>query len=99
MSRPLRIEIENGLYHVTARGWERRSIVTGDRDRKDWLRLLDRVATRCGWHLFAWVLMTNHFHLTEDALRQPRRHHNQPRIVAIYLLRRLSNEPIRALAK
>jgi REP element-mobilizing transposase RayT len=24
------------------------------------LRLLDRVATRCNWRVFAWVLMSNH---------------------------------------
>ena len=63
MSRPLRIEMENGLYHVTARGLERRVIVDSDRDRKDWLRLLDRVATRCNWRVFSWVLMSHHFHL------------------------------------
>ncbi len=63
MSRPLRIEIENGLYHVTARGWERRRIVESDGDREDWLRLLDRVAFRSNWRVFAWVLMSNHFHL------------------------------------
>ena len=63
MARPLRIEMANGLYHVTARGWERRSIVDGDRDREDWLRLLDRVATRLNWRVFSWVLMSNHFHL------------------------------------
>lgn len=45
MSRPLRLEMENGLYHVTARGWERRVITDSDRDREDWARLLDRVAT------------------------------------------------------
>jgi REP element-mobilizing transposase RayT len=55
--------MENGLYHVTARGWERRVIVDSDRDREDWLRLLDRVATRSNWRIFAWVLMSNHFHL------------------------------------
>lgn len=63
MARPLRIEIEDGLYHVTVRGWERRRIVRGDRDREDWLRLFDKTAMRCGWEVFAWVLMTNHFHL------------------------------------
>ena len=63
MARPLRIEMENGLYHVTARGWEQRVIVDSDLDREDWLRLLDRVATRSNWHIFAWVLMSNHFHL------------------------------------
>jgi putative transposase len=63
MARPLRIEMENGLYHVTARGWERRVIVDHDRDRGDWLRMLDRVASRCNWRIFSWVLMSNHFHL------------------------------------
>lgn len=63
MARPLRIDIEDGLYHVTSRGWERRVVVRDDRDRQRWLELLDRVATRCGWRVFAWVLMRNHFHL------------------------------------
>jgi putative transposase len=63
MARPLRIEIEHGLYHVTSRGWERRVIVHDDRDRREWLKLLDRVAGRYGWRFFAWVLMDNHFHL------------------------------------
>ncbi|NLF67956.1 MAG: hypothetical protein GX575_02760 [Candidatus Anammoximicrobium sp.] len=69
MARPLRIDIENGLYHVTSRGWEQRLVVRDDRDRQRWLELLDRVATRCGWRVFAWVLMNNHFHLY---LRTPR---------------------------
>jgi REP element-mobilizing transposase RayT len=63
MARPLRIEIEDGVYHVTTRGWERRRIVRSDREREDWLESLDQVVTRCGWRVFAWVLMTNHFHL------------------------------------
>jgi REP element-mobilizing transposase RayT len=63
MARPLRIDIEDGLYHVTSRGWERRVVVRDDRDRQRWLELLDRIATRCGWRVFAWVLMSNHFHL------------------------------------
>ena len=63
MSRQLRIEIENGIYHVTARGWERRGIVRDDRDRETWSTLLDRIVVRFGWRFFAWVLMDNHFHL------------------------------------
>jgi REP element-mobilizing transposase RayT len=63
MARPLRIDLQHGLYHVTSRGWERRAIVRDDRDRQRWLELLDRVATRCGWRVFAWALMSNHFHL------------------------------------
>ena len=70
MSRPLRIEMENGIYHVTARGWERRVVVRDDRDRQKWFQLLDRVVVRYGWRFFAWALMDNHFHLffqTPDA--------------------------------
>jgi len=63
MARPLRIEIEDGLYHVTSRGWERCVIVHDDADREEWFKLLDRVARRYGWRFFAWVLMDNHFHL------------------------------------
>ena len=70
MSRPLRIEMEQGIFHVTSRGWECRLLVRDDRDRQKWLELLDRVVIRFGWRFFAWVLMDNHFHLflqTPDA--------------------------------
>ena len=63
MARPLRIAIADGTYHVTNRGLERRQIVRGDRDRRHWCDLLDRVATRRRWRVFAWALMDNHFHL------------------------------------
>jgi REP element-mobilizing transposase RayT len=63
MSRPLRIEIANGIYHVTTRGLERHDIVRDDRDRRRWTEMLDIAATRHSWRVLAWVLMTNHFHL------------------------------------
>ena len=63
MARPLRIELPDGVYHVTSRGLERRAIVRDVRDRQQWVGLLDRVATRRGWRVLAWALMTNHFHL------------------------------------
>lgn len=63
MSRPLRIEVAGGVYHVTNRGLERREIVRDDRDRRKWEELLDRTATRRRWSVFAWALMDNHFHL------------------------------------
>jgi REP element-mobilizing transposase RayT len=70
MARPLRLEIEDGLYHVTSRGLERRRIVRDDRDRTRWVELLDTVAVRRRWRVLAWVLMENHFHVfvrTPDA--------------------------------
>ncbi|RPI65744.1 MAG: hypothetical protein EHM38_11250 [Geobacteraceae bacterium] len=37
MSRPLRIELAGGLYHVTSRGDRREAIYGNDQDRIDWL--------------------------------------------------------------
>jgi REP element-mobilizing transposase RayT len=63
MARPLRIEFEGGVYHVTTRARERRDVVRDDEDRAHWLRLFDRVASRFGWRVFAWALMRNHWHI------------------------------------
>jgi len=63
MSIAERFPIENGLFHVTNRGVDQRDIVLDDHDRKTWLRLLGRNATRCGWRVFAFALLNNHFHL------------------------------------
>ncbi len=63
MARPLRIEFEDALYHITSRGNERRNIFRSDRDRKAFLAFLGAAAQRFGWSITAWVLMTNHYHL------------------------------------
>jgi len=63
MARPLRIEVPDGIYHVTSRGLERREIVRDDRDREKWHGLLATVAVRRRWRIFAWALMDNHHHL------------------------------------
>ena len=63
MPRVNRIDIANGVHHVTQRGLERRNIVLNDDDRSHWWRLFDRVATRCQWRVFAVALLNNHFHI------------------------------------
>jgi putative transposase len=63
MARPLRLEFPGALYHVTARGNERKSIVRDDLDRELWLQRLERVWSRFGWLVYAYCLMDNHFHL------------------------------------
>ncbi|MES2790558.1 MAG: transposase [Planctomycetota bacterium] len=63
MPRSNRIDIANGLYHVTQRGLERRNIVLNEDDRSHWWRLFDRVACRFRWRIFAVALLDNHFHL------------------------------------
>jgi REP element-mobilizing transposase RayT len=63
MSRPLRLDHAGALWHVTARGNERREIFVDDGDRREFLRLLGRTVDLFGWRLHAWVLMGNHYHL------------------------------------
>jgi putative transposase len=63
MARPLRLQFPGALYHVTARGNERKAIVRDDDDRELWLGGVERVCSRFGWLVYAYCLMDNHFHL------------------------------------
>jgi len=63
MARPLRVEFAGALYHVTARGNERKPIVRDDDDRDQWLKTLARAVSRFRWIVYAFCLMDNHFHL------------------------------------
>jgi REP element-mobilizing transposase RayT len=69
MARPLRIEFEDAIYHVTARGNERRLVFRAERDRKQFLTLLARSCERCEVSLLVFVLMGNHFHLVAQTHR------------------------------
>jgi len=66
MARPLRIEYEGALYHVTSRGNDRERIFFTDTDREAFLELLGDVAERFSWIFHAYCLMTNHFHLVVE---------------------------------
>jgi len=63
MSRPLRLELSGGLYHVTSRGDRREDIYVDDEDREEWLSLLGRVCYRFKWRCHAYCLMDNHYHI------------------------------------
>ncbi|MDB5339319.1 MAG: hypothetical protein JWN70_4938, partial [Planctomycetaceae bacterium] len=63
MPRSNRIDIANGVHHVTQRGFERRNIVLDDTDRSHWWRLFERIALRCRWRVFAVALLGKHFHI------------------------------------
>ena len=70
MSRPLRIEFPDALYHVTVRGDRREDIFEDDQDRQQFLLVLGQVVVRFNWLCLAWCLMDNHYHLliqTPDA--------------------------------
>ena len=70
MARPLRIEFEGAVYHITARGNGRQEIFLDDKDRAGFLAVLRDVVDRFGWVCHAYCLMSNHYHLlieTPDA--------------------------------
>ena len=61
MARPIRVEFEGGVYHVTARGNERKPIYRDDRER--FLDTLEETVKRFGFVIRAYCLMPNHFYL------------------------------------
>jgi len=63
MARPLRIEFNDALYHVTARGDRREPIFEDDDDRLTFLKTLAEVIHRFNWVCPAYCLMDNHYHL------------------------------------
>ena len=66
MSRPLRIELAGGLYHVTSRGDRREAIYRDDQDRMEWLGALGEVCSRFNWRCHAYCEMTNHYHFVVE---------------------------------
>lgn len=63
MARPLRIEFEGALYHITSRGNEKRDIFLDDEDRESFLEILAQINKRFNWLCHAYCLMNNHYHL------------------------------------
>jgi len=63
MARPLRIDVEGGWYHVTARGIERRCIFPARFYYQHFLELLGRMSIRYAVEVHAYCLMGNHYHL------------------------------------
>ena len=70
MARPLRMDVEDGWYHVTARGIDRHTIFGDEREFCHFQDLLSETVDRYRIVVHAWVQMTNHYHLvvqTPDA--------------------------------
>jgi putative transposase len=63
MARPLRIEYPGALYHITARGNEKRDIFRNDKDRERFLGYLETAVVRYNAVIHAYCLMSNHYHL------------------------------------
>jgi len=63
MARALRIEYEGAIYHVVARGNLKQAIFRSARDRLRFLDKLEETASRHHLRVYAWTLMTTHYHL------------------------------------
>jgi REP element-mobilizing transposase RayT len=63
MARPLRLEYEGAVYHVTSRGNAGQDIFLIDADRELFLEVLAATVERFGWVCHAYCLMSTHYHL------------------------------------
>ena len=71
MPRQPRLDAPGALHHVMGRGIERTNIFRTDRDLEDFL---NRLANQCmdgNLIVYAWCLLSNHFHLLVRTGREP----------------------------
>ncbi len=69
MARKLRVEYPGAIYHVINRGDRREDIFLTDKDRELFLETLQEACGKTGWHVLAYCLMRNHFHLVLETPR------------------------------
>lgn len=63
MPRQARIDIPGALHHIICRGIERGTIFRDDHDRDDFVHRLVEITSKSSTRCFAWVLLSNHFHV------------------------------------
>ena len=63
MPRSLRIEKENGVYHIINRGNYRQDVFINEGAHHSFEECLFETCEKCGWILEGFCVMTNHFHL------------------------------------
>jgi REP element-mobilizing transposase RayT len=71
MARPPRLEASGTVYHVMARGNERRAVFRDDADRERYLSRLAHYREKFGFKLLAYCLMDNHVHLAIESGDEP----------------------------
>jgi REP-associated tyrosine transposase len=69
MARPLRVEYEGALYHVTARGDGRDLLYRRDDDRECFLAVLADTTERYRWICHNYCLLGTHYHLVLETPR------------------------------
>ena len=63
MARKLRVHCPGALYHVISRGNQRQDIFLDGKDLEAFLFYLSEYKIRYPFHLYAYCLLKNHFHL------------------------------------
>jgi putative transposase len=63
MVRRARVEVEGGVYHVYNRVASGEGVFADPEEAERFVEVLRWVKGRDGWTVFAWCLMSNHYHL------------------------------------
>lgn len=69
MARPIRIEYEGAVYHVTIRGNEQKALFKTDADRERFIKALAESVECYDIRLYLYCLMTNHAHFVLETPR------------------------------
>ena len=71
MPRKARIDAPGALHHIIIRGIERKAVFKDSADRDNFIERLGGIIKETETVCYAWVLMTNHFHLLLKAGSAP----------------------------
>jgi putative transposase len=63
MTRPPRLQVPGGIYHITSHANAGRDLFANDAERREFLDILAAVIPSRGWSCMAYCLMTTHYHL------------------------------------
>ena len=63
MARPYRLQAEGCFYHITSRGDDRKPIFKSERDYQKFLEYIAIAKDKFKFFVYAYCLMTNHYHL------------------------------------
>ncbi len=66
MARKLRIQLPGSTYLITSRGDRGQAIFHDDADRALFLNALGEAGAKTGWHVLAYCMLPDHFHLVVE---------------------------------
>ena len=70
MPRRARRESATGFYHIVSRGLDRENIFGEKREKTRFLNLLKDNLKDCNIEIYAYCVMSNHFHLLAKAEKE-----------------------------